>query len=469
MRRLNPPVKRQGIGNGPSLDGLFRYPSITMLPKTRAFSKAIAGVICLVFTPLPAFPQETLQLNVPYRCQDGVTRTVTRCERNARGGEVCFWREEENGQISERYNVRGQMDGWLATCKAQPAAATQPAPPPPAAPARPAPQQQPAAPSSTSAAAAAINSPGGQAMRRCLELGGGELECLGKGFTTDIPFLGELQALLGSTAPVGIRLGGPYQTSGGIKLDFANDKAQLAGCGMLVVAMYDYTVTRRGTQFDVEIVVPPAPLKLVLGADGQLRGPTALDIQGSVVVGFKTERSVERRVSDGTIVPGSEREQQIPVTEPRTARCGFGVLRSTGPMTAEGSLIGGLVGLAGGQSDPASQRAGTAEAPAGPRMAGKYAGANGFQLEFQPTAVVLDCGEAHVIRPYDVRNSAERFAITVRNGSVPFSLTLRPDGTLTGMGTVEVAGRVVSRSDASGITFAPRTTRCELGVMTPRP
>ena len=442
-----------------------------MLPHTRASSQVIVGVISLVFTPLLAFPQETLQLNVPYRCQDGVTRTVTRCERNARGAEVCFWREEENGQVNERYNVRGQMDGWLAMCQAQPASAARPTPPsqppPTAAPVRPPPPPQPAGPS-TSAAAAALNSPGAQALRRCLELGGGELECLGKGFTTDLGF-GDIAALLAADQPTGIRLGGPYQASTGINLNFGSDKVWLAGCGMLVSAPYGYTVTRRGAQFDVEIAVTPAPLKLVLGADGQLRGPTALDVQGSVVVGFRTERSVERRVSDGTVVPGSEREQQIPVTEPRTARCGFGVLRSTGPVTADASLIGAMVSLVGGQSDPASQRAGTAEAPAGPRMAGKYAGANGFQLEFQPTAVVLDCGEAHVMRPYDISNSAERFAITVRNGSIPFSLTLRPDGMLSGMGGVEVTGRVVSGSDASGITFTTRTARCDLGTLAPRP
>ena len=45
-----------------------------------------------------------------------MTRTITRCEKNARA-EVCFWREEQNGQVNERYNVRGWMDGWLATCK----------------------------------------------------------------------------------------------------------------------------------------------------------------------------------------------------------------------------------------------------------------------------------------------------------------------------------------------------------------
>ena len=81
---------------------------------------SVAG--CLLLTPAFAGAQQPLQFNVPYSCQDGITRIITRCATNARGGEVCFWREEKNGQlIVEIFNVRGQMDGWLAMCKAPPA------------------------------------------------------------------------------------------------------------------------------------------------------------------------------------------------------------------------------------------------------------------------------------------------------------------------------------------------------------
>jgi hypothetical protein len=93
-------------------------------------SRVLTFVACLL-TPAMAGAQQPLQYNVPYSCQDGYTRVITRCEKNARGGEVCFFREEQNGQlITERYMVRGQMDGWLAMCKApaaQPAAAPRPA------------------------------------------------------------------------------------------------------------------------------------------------------------------------------------------------------------------------------------------------------------------------------------------------------------------------------------------------------
>jgi hypothetical protein len=101
-----------------------------MLNSSR-LSRLITLVGGLGMLPASVGAQQPLQFNVPYSCQDGVTRIISRCEKNARGAEICFWREGQNGQFdSERYNVRGQMDGWLAMCKAppaQPAAAPPPA------------------------------------------------------------------------------------------------------------------------------------------------------------------------------------------------------------------------------------------------------------------------------------------------------------------------------------------------------
>jgi len=79
---------------------------------------------------------------------------------------------------------------------------------------------------------------------------------------------------------------------------------------------------------------------------------------------------------------------------------------------------------------------------------------------------VLDCGEAHVMRPYSVENLPDRLVVTVRNGSVPLTLTVQPNGTLSGSGTVEVAGRLVTgMTDAGAAIFTPRTIRCEVGVL----
>src|SRR5262245_46317976 len=81
---------------------LHRFPS--------SLAMSIVGILLV---PAIAFAQDPLKLNVPYRCTDGVTRTVTRCATNERGGEVCFWTETQNGQSNDRFNVRSQMDGWL--------------------------------------------------------------------------------------------------------------------------------------------------------------------------------------------------------------------------------------------------------------------------------------------------------------------------------------------------------------------
>jgi hypothetical protein len=40
--------------------------------------------------------QDAMQLNVPYRCPDGATRTITRCQTTAQD-DSCTWREERTG------------------------------------------------------------------------------------------------------------------------------------------------------------------------------------------------------------------------------------------------------------------------------------------------------------------------------------------------------------------------------------
>jgi hypothetical protein len=100
-------------------------------------------------------------------------------------------------------------------------------------------------------------------------------------------------------------------------------------------------------------------------------------------------------------------------------------------------------------------------------MAGTFAG-NGLRLEFHPTAVVIDCGEAHVLRPYTVETLADRMRVTLRNGDVPVAVSLQGDGALVGAGTIDVAGRVVTGLDAGNPVFAPRSARCPVGSLAPQ-
>lgn len=592
-----------------------------MLPGMSSSSSLLrltAMISCLPLLPSSAVAQEQLQFNVPYTCQDGVTRVITRCEKNARGGEVCFWREEQNGQLdSERYNVRGQMDGWLKTCKAppvQPAATPSPAAQPAALPAMPvarpgqplnppyvagmpapdavtqriqgnnavdtlarqvavlnrlpritermrlAPERgfnltpdelqmvnaysltsyklsqgyiKSATPEAVNTfqqmvaryegdpalneqmmgllspatmaeyrrvdrvaseraqaridqqqreadqARALPNAPAGGgaaarldpstiAARRCLELGGETAECAGKGFTKGLIDLAGFggnplaDVYLNGENPSGVRVGGTFAGAGSPTLRFDNVSVNLSSCGKLEPAEHSYAVTKRGNQLQVEISNEPKPLVVLLGPNNVLIGPAAFSITGQVITGYRSVYVEQRRVIDNLPVPGSGHYEQVPTYETRTVSCGFSSLRATAPVREEGTVIGSLAGALGGRA-PSSA---TSQAPAGPRMGGTYADPGGFKVEFRAAAAILDCGDAHVKKPYDVQNLADRVVVTVRNDNAPVTLTLRPDGTLAGAGTVDVTGRLVTgMTDAGVATFAPHQERCTLSTL----
>jgi len=72
------------------------------------------------------------------------------------------------------------------------------------------------------------------------------------------------------------------------------------------------------------------------------------------------------------------------------------------------------------------------------------------------------------VMPYAVQNFADRLVITVRSGTTPAPLALQADGTLRGSGSIDVNGRVVTGTDANGVTFAPRTAHCAITQLTPQ-
>ena len=407
-------------------------------------------------------PAPKVQLNVPYSCQEGITRTVLRCEANPRF-ELCYWRDIRNGQPDEGYGRRDLMEDWMKNCKVatsapRPAQPSAPSPAPTAQPPRP----QPVAPATS--AAPVRNDPGSLAVRRCLELGGSATDCMGQGFMTGLSDLAGLGPSALNLNPPGIRIGGTYSVEGGPSIAFSNGDARISSCGNLEPEARPYRVTKRGLQLQVEIFNQPTPLVVVLGADGRFTGPAAFNVAGRIITGYQTRTVEERRVRDDVVV--SSREERVPVYADRTQRCAFASLRPIAAARAEVSVVGVLAELLGGQASAGTRPSGTTEAPAGPRMGGKYAGVGGLQLEFQTTSVVMDCGEAHVMRPYDVQNLADRVVVTVRNANVPLTLTLRPDGILAGSGTVEVAGRILTGVPDSGPTFSPITKSCAVGTLT---
>ena len=368
----------------------------------------------------------------------------------------------EYGKLDAAASAQAQANMQASVDNSKRAAAQ----PPPVAQPRP---SAPAAAAPTAPEGAVRNDPGTLAVRRCLELGGGDFECMAKGLTTGFSdMVGvNIDPTVITAGPAGLRMGGIYQ-GGGVTLGFTDINVELRGCGTLIAEGRAYSVSRRGDQLDVTIRNDPKPLVVTLGPDKRLTGPAAFDITGKVITGYRTYWVELHRASDNSVIPGSGHEEKEPVYGPRTERCGFAEFRSTGNVTADASMVGVIVGIAGGQADPASQQSGTTEAPAGPRLSGSYGNSNGLQVEFKPTAVLLDCGDAHVLRPYAVDNRANGLLVTIRNENVPVTLTLDANGVLTGSGTVDVTGRVVTGTNASGVTYAPRTARCAVGDLRPR-
>jgi len=60
---------------------------------------------------------------------------------------------------------------------------------------------------------------------------------------------------------------------------------------------------------------------------------------------------------------------------------------------------------------------------------------------------------------------AGHMVVKFQNGTGPLSLVLQPNGTLTGSGNIDVAGRRAIQSDSGGLDYLPRNARCALGTL----
>lgn len=316
-----------------------------------------------------------------------------------------------------------------------------------------------------------LNDPGAKTVRRCLELGGTDMDCLGKGFSAglmDLLGVGDTPLVKAMDAPMhtGLRMGGSYATGHGVGLAFRGDSV-IVGCGKLVPDGRDYAVTRRsGGGLEITIANDPARLHMVWNADGTLSGPGPADVTGREITGYQTYNVQQRYTSDNTMVPGSAHQEQVPIYAQRTEQCMVGGMQPTAATDPEESITSMLSAMFGGQESQEKQQNDQQPMPAGPSIEGVYAGAGGLRMEFHPAGVILDCGEAHVLRTYRVRVSGGALAIAVANGATPFMLELRGDGTLAGAGSTTVAGRLITGKNANGIVYQPKVQSCAVGVLT---
>jgi hypothetical protein len=325
------------------------------------------------------------------------------------------------------------------------------------------------------------NDPTAVATRRCLELGGSNIACMGKGFGTgfmDMIGLGKSQMeQMTGAGPAGVVLQGLFKSNGTkTTLGFNTTGVAFGSCGSLDQAGAGYTIEKRPGAVRILVHNQPAPFTLAMRPDGGLVGPGPVDVLGSVIVGYSNETTQYYR--DGVSVGAGYADEcggpcrkttSTPIYKPKTDRCTIGSYNpppppppSTPQSRAEESS--GVVGMLTGIFDTGEMKW---DSPPGLRMSGEYDDGH-LKMEFSPATVILDCGEAHVRLPYTVENAPDQFLVHIQNNTGAFTLAVAPDNTLRGQGSTTVNGRLVSGMQGENVTFRPHSETCEVGTFRPK-
>ncbi|HLY60847.1 MAG TPA: hypothetical protein VKV95_08875 [Terriglobia bacterium] len=306
---------------------------------------------------------------------------------------------------------------------------------------------------------------------RCLELGGSKGHCVKNSLMKFGDAVGKIfggpEGGKPPPAPHGLQMNGEYAIGTGMVLDFTAGRmidgirnyggVSLSGCSKLVMQTVGYSITPRANQYVVQIGTHPQPVAMALNPNGQMIGPGAVSIAGQIITGYNLIAH-SKRYSDGTMVPGSAYTEKVPVYAPATATCSFGAFQPV-PQTyaKQDQMAISMVGVNDNAGKPI---------PTGPIMSGVYSAAGGLRVDFQVDDAVIDCGAAHVMAQYSVRNTGGQVSIAVANGKSLFTLALKPDGSLAGSGTVEVDSRLLTGQDASGeYTFKPVSASCNVSAL----
>jgi hypothetical protein len=389
--------------------------------------------------------QETLQFNVPYHCPDGTDNIITKCQTNARGGQICFWREEKNGQlIVERYNVRGQMDGWLKICKVQ-----TPAPAKPAL----APQWQPGQPMDPPYLTAF---PTVDNVKRQIQ-----------GSTPD-DTLARQVAVFTYLPQIVIRSQPPTRS---VRAGLTPDEQLVTGAYNL--AAYEISQAYAKSH-------SPEEAKAFERKHGQYEMDSAFyndwfnrlfspafragygQAQSANAAHAKAHFDAEQRTYDNAkaqqqaaaanaakpaqIQPGSKQELARCIASGRSQRVCFSEVLGNGmdQLTGISTKLPSTPGL---------------------RMTGDYSSSNGFRIIFQPDKAVMSCREVPSPQPYVVEVTQSQALVKIQNGPRPVVLALNQDGKLEGSGLIKLTGQVPAGTrteQTMGATTQTTTTQREL-------
>ena len=405
------------------------------------FTAIVVGGICSLSI---AAAQEALQFNVPYHCPDGTDNIITKCATNARGGEVCFWREEKNGQlIVERFNVRGQMDGWLKICKVQT--------PPPAKPGA-APQWQPGQPMNPSYLS---EFPTVEKVKREIQ-----------GSTPD-DTLARQVAVFTYLPQILIRSQPPNRS---VRAGLTPDEQKVTGAYGLAAYEMSQAYAKPHT---------PEEAKAFERKHGQYEMDSAFyndwfnrlfsaafragygQVQSANAAHAKAHFDAEQRTSDNAkaqqaapanapgsseIQPGSKQELARCIASGRSQRVCFSEVLGNGMDQFTGISL---------------------KLPSTPglRMTGDYSSANGFRIIFQPEKAVMSCRGVPSPQPYAVELSGTQALVKIQNAGKPVVFALGQDGKLNGSGAIRLTGQVPAGTrteQTMGTTTTTTTTQREL-------
>jgi len=326
-------------------------------------------------------------------------------------------------------------------------------------------------------APAMSNDPTAVAARRCLELGGTSIACMGKGLMSGvmdmIGFTAEVQESLTGPGKAGAVISGFYKDPATLPtLGFAEDAVTINDCGTLVGDGHNYTVEKGPGSLRVTVENEPRPIVLTMRPDGGLVGPGLVDVKGRIIIGYHTETKTVYRngvpAAPGTCDGPCTSSVSVPEFAPKMERCAIGALAmppspkpdsASAPAAGDAGVVGFLTGFL--------KTFVPGDGEVGLRMTGQYGGGK-LLLDFRGNSLVLDCGLAHVRQPYTVENTPGALLIHVQNSGDPFTLTLQPDNSLRGSGSTAVNGRLVTGMKGEDVTFTPHAETCEVGLLRPK-
>ncbi len=412
--------------------------------------KVTAVFVGVVFCASIAAAQEPLQFNVPYHCPDGTDNIITKCVTNARGGQICYWREEKNGQlIVERYNVRGQMDGWLKICKVPGAPNGKPG---------------------EGASQASQQSAPGQPMNPAYLSEMPSVERVKKeiqGANADDTLERQVAVFTYLPAIVSRR----QDPSRSVRAPMTSDEQRVVGAYSLAAYEISQAYAKMHT---------PEEAKEFERAHGryemdaafykqwfnQLFSPAFRAEYEEVLKGkaahAQAHVDAERRdfenakeqqaaaAAEATrrkeVQPGSKEELRRCIASGRSQRNCFSEVMGNGfdQMTGISTKIPVTPGL---------------------KMTGDYSSPSGFRLIFQPEKAVMSCRGVPSPQPYVVEITETQALVKIQNGAKTVVFALRQDGKLEGSGAIKITGQVPAGSrteQTMGTTTKTTTTQREL-------